>query len=105
MTSTKNTKSGIYGFLSIVLVLINSAISYILAGGLAGANVSQVMGEVVGGAILFPLIVVGLVSISKKMRNNRSQAKAFFWTSLVLMLSNISRFISLAAIVAENSGN
>jgi len=53
----------------------------------ATANTSVLFGYVAGRALGLPIVVVGLAAIAKSNRNLRSLAKAFAWTSLVILLS------------------
>ncbi len=75
-----NTKpSKIVIFISILLILINSSVSYILGGG----SIPYVLGNV----FLMPIIIIAISSIFKVYRNWRSRWIIILNTMLIVSLS------------------
>lgn len=93
-----------------VLLVIVTALAVILnlAGNfLAGlsetANISEMIGFIVGGVVFFPLIVVGIAAIWRKNRTPRRQTLVFFITSLVCAFARIAAFLGAVAKSMQNA--
>lgn len=71
---------------TILALLINITLATI-NGRLKCKDSSELMGYVVGAALLLPLIVVAISAIWPKMRNNRAHLLVFFITSAVSIFS------------------
>jgi len=79
-TKTINTKpSKIVIVISIILILINSFISFILGGG----SITYLLGNV----FLLPLVVIAISSFFKVYRNWRSRWIIILNTMLIVLLS------------------
>ncbi len=78
---------------TILIVLINSYLSYIIGKG----SIAYVLGSV----FVLPLILMGVFALFKSSRNIRSMFKIMFFTSLIIFLSLIG---NLLAIVSPQQG-
>ena len=86
-------KENKWTYLSIVLVLLNTNLSWIEASKRAFPT-SQMVGYILS-VVLLPIIVVGIFQIFKKFRNSRSRVKVFFWVSLFIFVSKVASFLKL----------
>jgi hypothetical protein len=87
METKINTKpSKIVIFISIILILVNSFISFVLGGG----SVAYLLGNV----FLLPLVVIVISSLFKVYRNWRSRWLIILNTMLIVLLSLFGNFIS-----------
>lgn len=99
---TLDTAPGNAGFILTLLaasiVILNGALSFFLAVATdPGRDVSHLIGYISGRVLIAPLIVVALFQIGKRYRNPRSQIKVLFWASLVVLVSLLGSFASLAS--------
>ncbi len=98
-----NTKPGTILLIStIVLILINGFLTFIM-GSASGNSGAGLIGYILGGIFLIPLVVVAISSIWKRQRNLRSRTKVFMITSIVVLLINIVSFLTLAVELANQN--
>ncbi len=82
----KENKPGlILNILTCLVVLLN--IVFVFIYGEKRFGLDFLVGEIILSVFIFPIIIVGLFTISKKFRNLKSLVKVFFCTSLVIFIS------------------
>jgi hypothetical protein len=98
-----NPRPGVLLIIGTVLAVILNAGGNFLAGLSATSNLSEMIGFIVGGVALFPLVVVGVASIWRSNRNPRRQTLVFFLTSLVCAFARIASFLGAVAKSVQNA--
>lgn len=78
--------------LSIILVLINGFLTLVMMD--VRHTASHAIGQLLS-VILIPLIVIALFQIGRGFRNNASQVKVFFWTSVIILISRFANLLSM----------
>lgn len=81
-------------FLSILFVLVNAFFTMALLRYPIDMNSSARMGYMTGSVlsvIILPLLVVLIFQIGKRFRNSRSRVRIFFWMSVLILLSKLSK--------------
>lgn len=86
--------------ITILLVVINLFLSFIVVSSIQGVGGSYStgysIGYIVGRTFFVPIIIVALFQAGKRFRNKRSQTKIFMWSSVVVLLSLLGNIGSTA---------
>ena len=104
--SNVEAKSGDQRQPGIILILLAATmllLNGVLAlgnGAVRAANSGEGPAYVVGSAVFYPLLIVGLFQLGKRFRNHRSRTKIFLWSSLVSLLVLLT---SIASLASQNS--
>lgn len=86
----KMMKENKWLYLSVILVLLNAILSWVVASKHA-LPTAEMVGYLLG-VVLVPLIVVGIFQLFKKFRNFSSRIKIFFWVSLIIF---VEKFVTI----------
>lgn len=84
---------------AVVLTIVNLYLGFKIgsAMGKFGGELLGVMAFALGRALLLPVVVVGVFSISKTYRNNAVRAKIVMWVSVFVLISSMGGLSKLAA--------
>lgn len=84
------------------LVALFNLLLYLGVSMMQSRPISESVGYAVGGALVWPAIIVLLFRIGKRFRNPRSAWKIFFWTSAVILFTGLANFAARAVDAVRN---
>ncbi len=86
-------RPGVWRTLSFILVAVNGLIASADAN-LPAADTAYEKGRALGGVlavIILPLVIIAVLSLAPGFRTATARWKIFFWTSLAVLLSLLTR--------------